>query len=303
LLFGDGRIADPVLVLTSESFNWDDLSASFGDDVGSRRLFDGGRGIAEIARARVAWARGRCTSLAAIGAKARVVRQFEEPLLINLCGKLWLQTEQATESDAPSDPLLALWRVALERKLADVPDGATQRDAEVFASAFANHARRHDPEWPALNVEPAEGAMDDALNDAFSEAVQTLHARGALLDVEDDFDFGSPHEDWIAAAKEAVRHIQRLPLASLIAPGEGARVLRRKSYGGLTIPELAEDLAAWTRTWALPRAHLSAEDAGRALHLWLLPAACDDADAAVRPIARDPFVARAVRYAALRVRA
>jgi len=46
--------------------------------------------------------------------------------------------------------------------------------------------------------------MDDALNDAFSEAVQTLHARGALLDVEDDFDFGSPNEDWIATAKEAI---------------------------------------------------------------------------------------------------
>jgi hypothetical protein len=80
LLFGDGRMADSVLILTSESFNLDDLSASFGGDVGSRRLFDRGNGIAEIARARVAWARGRCTSLATIGAKARVVRQFEEPL-------------------------------------------------------------------------------------------------------------------------------------------------------------------------------------------------------------------------------
>ena len=85
-----------------------------------------------------------------------------------------------------------------------VPDGATTSEAEVFASAFADHARRHDPEWPALNGEPAEGAMDDALNDAFSEAAQTLHARGALLDVEDDFDFGSPNEDWIATAKEAI---------------------------------------------------------------------------------------------------
>ena len=81
--------------------------------------------------------------------------------------------------------------------------------------------------------------MDDALNDAFSEAVQTLHARGALLDVEDDFDFGSPNEDWIATAKEAIRHVQRRRLASLIAPAEGARVLRRNFYRGLTIPELA----------------------------------------------------------------
>lgn len=301
LVLADNRIADPVQILTSQSFDWDDLSASFGEDVGSRRLFDGGRGIAEIARARVAWARAYCTSLAAIAAKTRVVHQFDEPLLIDLCGELWLEAERATESDVTTHPFQALWRVACERKLVQIPDGATESEVEVFASAFADHALRHDPEWPTLGAEPAEGAMDDALNDAFSEAIQTLHARGALLDVEDDFDFGSPHEDWIAAAKEAVRHVQRPRLSSLIAPGAGARVLMQKSYHDLTIPELAEDLAAWTRTWALPRAHLSAEDAGRVLHFWLSPAACDDADAAVRIIARDPFVARAVRYAALRL--
>ena len=73
------------------------------------------------------------------------------------------------------------------------------------------NARRHDPEWPALNGEPAEGAMDDALNDAFSEAVQTLHARGTLLDVEDDFDFGSPNEDWIATAVSGVYRLEFFP--------------------------------------------------------------------------------------------
>jgi hypothetical protein len=302
LLLSDGRIADPVRILISQSFDWDDLSASFGEDVGSRRLFDGGRGITEIARARVAWARGYCTSLSAIAAKTRVVRQFDEPLLIDLCGKLWLEAERATEADATTDPLVALWRVALERELVQVPEGATRSEAEVFANAFADHARRHDPEWPALNPEPAEGAMDDALNDAFSEALQTLHERGALLDVKEDyFDFESPHEDWIATAKQAIRYVQRPRLASLIARGEGGRVLRRKIYRSLTVPELAEDLAAWSRTWALPRAQLSAEDASRALQLWLSPAACDDADAAVRIVARDPFVARAVRYAALRL--
>ena len=115
LLVIDGRIADPIRILTSQSFDWDDSSASFGEDVGSRRLHDGGRGIAEIAHARVAWARGYCTSLSAIGAKTRVVRQFDEPLLIALCGKLWLEAERATATDATTDPFLALWRIALDR--------------------------------------------------------------------------------------------------------------------------------------------------------------------------------------------
>jgi hypothetical protein len=297
----DGRIADPVLIETSQSFNWDDLSVSFGASVGSRRLFDRGRGIAEIARARIAWARGRCTSLSAVGAKARVVRQFDEPLLIGLCGRVWLEAEQATQSHATDDPFVALWRVALNRKLVTVPESAGINEVQAFANAFAVQARRYDPEWPGLNFEPAEGAMDDALNEAFSEALAALHADGRLLDVEDDFDFGSPHEDWIAAGEEALGYIQRAPLLSLIAPGKGAQVLGGKSYDALTLPEVADDLAAWSRSWALPRAHLSVEDASRALQLWLSPAACEDADSAVRIIARDPFVARAVRYAALRL--
>lgn len=301
LLLDDGRIVDPVLVLTSQIFNWDDISASFGADVGSRRLFDGGRGIAELARARVTWARGLGTSLAALGAKAGVVRQFDEPLLIDLCGRVWLEAEHATQSGATTDPFLALWRMALDRKLITVPESAGANEVEAFASAFAGQARRHDPEWPGSNIEPAEGAMDDALNAAFSEALLALHAGGQLLDVEDDFDFGSPHEDWTAAAEEAIAYIQRPRLMSLIAPREGARVLGCKSYNGLTIPELAEDLAAWTQAWALPRARLSVEDAGCALLLWLSPAACDDADGTVRIIARDSFAARAVRYAALRL--
>ena len=135
LLVIDGRIADPIRILTSQSFDWDDLSASFGEDVGSRRLHDGGRGIAEIAHARVAWARGYCTSLSAIGAKTRVVRQFDEPLLIALCGKLWLEAERATATDATTDPFLALWRIALGRRLVQVPD-ARQRARRRYLLAL-----------------------------------------------------------------------------------------------------------------------------------------------------------------------
>lgn len=302
LRLADGRIADPMLILTSQSFDLGDLSANFGQDVGSRRLLDGGHGIAEIARACVAWARGRCTSLSAISAKARVVRQFYEPLVIDLCGGNWLRAEQATQTNASIDPQAALWLLAIERNLVGLPEGMTRDEVDVFARAFAKHALLQDPDWPDISSNPADGAMDDALNSAFAETLQTLHARGALLDVEDeDFDFGSPHEDWIAAAKEAIRRVQRPKLVSLIAPYKGGLVLSRRSYSGLAIPDLAEDLAAWTRTWAMSRGYLSTEDAVRVLQLWLLPAACDDADAAVRIIARDPFVARATRYAALRL--
>lgn len=300
LLLSDGRIADPVQLFTSNIFDYGDFTANFGDDIGSRRMFDRGRGVGDIARARIAWARALCTTLPAIGAKGRIVRQFEDPLVVDLCGRAWSLAEQASK-DSPTDPHQALWQCALENGLAAVPSEATADQAAIFANAFVKHAQTLDPDWPIANTLPVDGAMDDALNTAFSEAIAILHAEGALLDVEDDFDFGAPFEDWEAAANKALRTIRRTALARQIAPSEGGRLLSHRSYANLSIAELAEDLAAWTKNFALPRGQLSTEVAAGALQLWLSPSACDDVDAAVRILANDPFVSRATRYAALRV--
>ncbi|MBB3302306.1 hypothetical protein FHT72_005955 [Rhizobium sp. BK077] len=300
LLFSDGRIADPVRLFMSDVFDYGDVAANFGDDIGSRRMFDRGRGVCDIARARVAWARALCTTLPAIGAKGSIVRQFEEPLVIDLCGRAWSLAEQASRR-SPTDPHEALWLSLLDCGLALVPSQATAQQVAIFAEAFVKHARDLDPDWPIGSMVPRDGAMDDALNLAFSEAITVLHSAGALLDVEDDFDFGAPPEDWEKAANTALRTIRRTALARQIAPSEGGRALSRRNYANLSISELAEDLAAWTKNFALPRGQLSPEVAAGALQLWLSPAACDDVDTAIRILANDPFVSRATRYAALRV--
>ena len=300
LKLSDGRIADPLRLLTSDAFDYGDFAAHFGDDLGSRRMFDHGKGVGDIARARVAWARALCTSLSAIAAKTRVVRQFEEPLVIDLCGRPWSLSE-ARIKDRPRDPHAALWLGALDLGLAVLPDQAINGYSDDFGRAFAVHARIMDPDWPAANAIPVDGAMDEALNAAFSQALSALHERGLLLDVEDDFDFGSPAEDWDAAAARALKTIELPPLTKLLAPSQGARQLAERSYADIGIAELAEDIAAWTKAWALPRGQLSPEVAASAVQLWLSPAACDGVDAAIHVLASDPFVARATRYAAIRL--
>jgi hypothetical protein len=300
LKLSDGRIADPLRLLTSDVFNYGDFTANFAEDVGSRRMFDQGKGVGDFARSRVAWARALCTSLSALAAKSRVVRQFEEPLVVDLCGRTWSLAE-ARIRDRPIDPHAALWFAAVDRGLAILPDQAVDAHSDVFGRAFAKHARAMDPDWPIASPSPVDGAMDDALNVAFSEALVELHGRGDLLDVDDDFDFGSPAEDWEAAAASALRTIERASLTRLLAPTDGARQLAKRAYSDVGIAELAEDLAAWTKTWALPRGQLSAEMAACALQLWMSPAACDGVDAAVHVLASDPFVARATRYVAIRL--
>ncbi len=300
LKLSDGRIADPLKLLTSDVFNYGDLTSNFADDVGSRRMFDQGKGVGDFARSRVAWARALCTSLSAVAAKTRVVRQFEEPLVVDLCGRAWSLAESQTRNQ-PVDPHAALWLAAIDRGLTILPEQAVDPHGDVFFRAFAKHARAMDPDWPTSSLSPADGAMDDALNAAFSEALVELHGRGDLLDVDDDFDFGSPAEDWEAAAASALRIIERGSLTRLLVPTDGARQLAKRTYSDVGIAELAEDLAAWTKSWALPRGQMSAEMAACALQLWLSPAACDGADAAVHVLASDPFVARATRYVAIRL--
>jgi hypothetical protein len=301
LKLADGRIADPVQIFTSTTFDLSDFTTHFGGDTGLRRKFYQGRGVGDIARARVAWARGLCRSLPAIAAKARIVRQFEEPLVIDLCGRSWWRAEQLTCSNL-TDAHEALWQIALDRRMATVPSGVADAELAVFAKAFRRHAKHFNPEWSITSDLPADGAMDDALNSAFTETVIELHEQGKLLDVdEEDCDFGSAAEDWERAAADALKIVRRFALAKLLAPTEGGRQLSRRSYEDLTVAELAEDLSAWTKNWALARGQLSPETAAGALLLWQSPAACDDVDAAINVLAADPFVSRAARYAALRL--
>ena len=296
-----GRAAHPLLVQTSGKFDLGDLTSQFGVDAGSRLMFDGGVGVAELARARVAWARARCDTLAAVGARTRVVTQFDSVLSLALCGREWQRRELAIPKP-PSDPHQALWRTAMARGFVELPSGATSCDEAAFSAAFAKHVRLLDPDWPTPGVEPLEGAIDDALNAAFADVLAASHSRGELTSHDaDDFDFGRPAEDWSAAAEHAVDSVCRADLAALLAPNDGAASLRRRSYETASVPELGEDLAAWTRAFALPRGRLTSETAVVALQLWLSPGACEDPDGAVVVAARDPFVARAVRYAALRV--
>lgn len=301
LRFTDGRIADPVKLLASTQFNLGDFAAHFSDDLGSRKFRDAGRGSGELARARIAWSRAECNSLQALAAKSRVVHQFEEPLVYNLCGREWHDCERA-ERAVRTDPHVALYYVALDQGLANLPHGTPERFVIDFADAFAVHARKLDPDWPVGRTTPLDVAMDDALNLGFADAIEQIQARGELPDADpDDCDFGSPEDAWKSAAEEALRRVRRGKLASLIAPSEGGRQLRDRFYSDIGIAEMAEDLAAWTRTFALPRGQLSADSAAAALQLWLSPAACDGVDAAMRVLINDPFVARATRYAAVRM--
>ena len=121
LLLSSGRIADPVQLFTSNIFDYGDFTANFGDDIGSRRMFDhGGRG-GDIARARDCLGARLCTRL------PRSVPRADRPSIRgstcrrSMRSHMVAQAEQASK-DSPTDPHHALWRsrsrAALRRSLA-----------------------------------------------------------------------------------------------------------------------------------------------------------------------------------------
>jgi hypothetical protein len=300
LELSDRRMAEPIRIRVPARIGLGDLSADFGSDV-SRRLFDAGLGVADIALAKLNWSRAIGDGLLFTGVKQRVVRQFDAPLIERLCGGPWLRREERTREDGV-DPHHALWRQILRQELAELPDGLDNFAQDLFRRNFRRHASELDPDWPSNTDVPLDGAMDEALNRCFADSFMTLQEKGLFAEVDTDFDFGSETEAWNKAALEALRMTRREGLARLIAPEEGGRQLQGRPYD-VGLVDLAEDLASWTKRYALPRAHVDSDLAATCLQLWLFPAACEDAIPALKVMANDPFVSRAIRYAALRYRA
>lgn len=296
----DRGIVDPIRIFVPDRFSFGDLAADFGTDI-SRRLFDGGAGSADLARAKINWSRAVGDGLMALGVKQRIVRQFDGPLTERLCGKSWLLKEEQTKSEAV-DPHNALWRLILRDGLAELPDELDQADADLFLGHFRRHASMLDPDWPRNTDVPQDGMMDEALNRTFTDSYTALQEKGLFRNIEIDFDFGWETEKWNNIAAEAMRVTRRVGLARMIAPSDGGRQLSKRSYD-VGLVDLAEDLAAWTKQHALPRGQMDSDMATSCLHLWLTPSACNDPMPALKILASDPFVSRAIRYAALRYRA
>ncbi|MBY5340440.1 hypothetical protein E0H35_30580 [Rhizobium leguminosarum bv. viciae] len=292
-------VIDPIRLIVPDRISFSDLSSDFGSEI-SRRLFDDGLGSGDLARAKINWSRAVGDGLLALGVKERIVRQFDAPLVERLCGRTWRLTEEQTQDEAV-DPHHALWRLILKEGLAKLPFGQDDIGADLFLAGFRRHAAMLDPDWPSNTDVPQDGMMDEALNRAFVEAYGALQERGLFLDVDTDFDFGTEAEKWSRLAADALRVTRRVRLAKLIAPPDGGRQLSRRSYN-VGFVDLAEDLAAWTRQFALPRGQMASDLTANCLHLWLAPAACDDPMPALKVLASDPFVSRAIRYAALRYR-
>jgi len=296
--FEDGRHAVPGRIEAPDHFGLGDLSSNFGEIEGRRRLREEGGGLLDLARARRVWATAEANNLAAVAARIRVVRQFEDPLVGALCGPRWRSLERQAAKESPSELLLdhilphAVGNQAGELHPADRAD---------FVLRFAAALGEACPSWFD------DGSIDDecadrALSDAFDLMLGRAKTEGRMLEVDaEDLDFGASADQWREAANAAIKTATRSPLLELIAPTSGAEVLARRWFGSGDLAEASGFLVDWTDEWGLPRSQIGLDTACDALQFWLNPAAADPDGGALAAMSRDVFLARAVRYVASRM--
>lgn len=298
--FDDGRLAAPGRIEAPDHFGLGDLSSDFGEIEGLRRLRAEGGGILDLARARRSWATAETGNLAAVAARIRVVRQFDEPLVAALCGPQWRDIEQRVA--APQSPSQLLFDRILPAAVGDQPGELDPRDRAEFAQRFDAALGEAGPDWFD------DGAIDDecadqALSDAFGAMLIRAQAEGRMLKIDvNDMDFGASADQWRSAAEAAIEIASRSPLTDLIAPTTGANVLARRWFAGGDLAEASSFLVDWTAEWSLPRSQIGLDVACDALQFWLTPSAADPESGALAAMSRDVFLARAVRYVAKRMR-
>jgi hypothetical protein len=296
--FADGRLAAPTRLTAPNRYNIAVLSADFSSVEGCRQLIARGAGVLEVARARRGWASAECRSLAAIAARVRVVHQFEAPLVIALCGREWHELEKRCEPALNSGQ--KLFRQVIAAKLIDLPDSLGAEDRDILGAMFADKIAEACPGWTEdgrLNDE----AADLAISEAFEATLLHAHGEDRLLDLSpDDFDFGAPADAWQAAGAAAINAVSPLPVLGLIAPTKGAEALSRRDLAGGDLAEISAFLADWTSEWCLPRSVIDSEIACSALQFWLSPGT-GNPEQTLRLMARDVFLARAVRFTAQQI--
>jgi hypothetical protein len=296
--FADGRLAAPARLTAPNRYNISVLSADFSTIEGCRQLIARGVGVLDLARARRGWANAECRSLAAVAARVRVVHQFDAPLVIALCGREWHELE--TRCDQVLNYEEKLFRQIVADKLIDLPDTFEAQDRDFLEEIFCRKIAEACPGWTEdgrLNDE----AADLAISDAFEATLLHAHGEDRLLDLSpDDFDFGAPADAWQAAGAAAINAVSPLPVLGLIAPTKGAEALSRRGLAGGDLAEISAFLADWTSEWCLPRSVIDSEIACSALQFWLSPGTANP-EQTLRLMARDVFLARAVRFTAQQI--
>ena len=242
----------------------------------------------------------------------RAAKLAERAIVTTMCGPNWLEEEaQPSQGKRFRDSLAA---AIIHFDLAGVSElrtvGQDIGDADLIALPTALVAAFADVILPPGGLETTlDEEWAARADECIDKAWQSLTpARMERLALPIDFEAYNAPEDWQAAVAQAVRNNGRHGLVGMILPPRLASALRDIDYGTIETLDVASVIADRRidrGSLAHQARRLSGSDVAVALLLWTDPPAfaMTDWHPLVTALFEDRMTARAVRYAALRLRA
>ena len=243
--------------------------------------------------------------------QARGASQLAERAMVTtMCGPVWLKEETRPSEGRPFRDSLAAAVIRLDlagvSELRDVGQDLSEADLNALPAALA--AALADVPPPdglktTLDEQWAEMA-DERIDEAWQSLTPARVERSAP---PIDFEAYNAPDAWQAAVAHAVRSNSRYGLAGMILPPRLATVLRDLDYRTVETLDVARtiaDLRIDRGSLARQARRLSGSDLPTALSLWIDPPAfaMTDWHPIVTALLEDRMTARAIRYAALRLR-
>lgn len=269
-------------------------------------------GLEDLIEAYLRWALAETRS--AVGdLRRRQVSLLLDAWVAELCcGAEWAQAEQA---HPPRDSWALLEEVCDEFGLGrDSYLSLTQAQEGKVRRLAIDEIRRSMPRLWSQVGPPSELGPDDyeALDRAFASAYSALatiyRARGddELAEQLDEADPGDDPALWDRALGRVCEAIEFRGLAAMLLPSNSAQHLMRLDVGDLTVDEVADELATWSKysRTAFAGPPPSRDTLGAIYAIWVEPelALSTDWRGALDTLLAERAVARATRYLAVKAR-
>ncbi|TCA17368.1 hypothetical protein E0H68_06225 [Rhizobium leguminosarum bv. viciae] len=274
----------------------------------SVRGLDGRPGFTTLLSSYLAWRTAEPTNLLASHHAGLVYEEIEKALVESFCGGEWRKIEHSgggLQRNAYSE----LSGICIARQMA-AGNRFPQLNKAETANLHAELKRSFSNIAPDLSILLSDGAefeeLDYAINDAYEKLSRDRESAGALA--IDELDIFNSDKTWQKAIRDAVAAAKRPAFQPLILPSSRWKTLSSLRYKNCSLDDVVEELVA-SHVDALrspANQWIGSREIRIGLQLWMSPRdilKTSGSEEALIKLLSDRQTSRAIRYAALRIRA
>ncbi len=281
------------------------------DPVGSARAvrgINGSPGFITLLSSYLAWRTAEPSNLMASHQAGVISGQLEKALVESFCGGEWRKIENSGEG-FHRNSYSELSRICIGRQIATGKRFPQLNKAEnatlhlELTHSFSNVA----PDLSALLADGAEfEELDYAINDAYAKLSRDRESAGAAT--FEELDIFNDDKTWQKAIRDAVAAAKRPAFQPLLLPSSRWKTLSSLRYQNGGLDDVVEQLVAchMDALRSPGKQWIDSKEIRIGLQLWMSPREVlktSGSEEALVKLLSDRQTSRAIRYAALRIRA